>query len=49
MYVVLKMQTPIMISAAVLLVCGLILKRTWWDALKAEDNSQTIQTSPVNA
>jgi solute:Na+ symporter, SSS family len=32
-YIVLQKGTPIWISAAVILVCGFILKKTWWDKL----------------
>jgi SSS family solute:Na+ symporter len=32
-YIVLQKGTPIWISAAIILVCGFILKKTWWDKL----------------
>jgi Na+/proline symporter len=32
-YVVLQMGTPIWISLAIVLVCGFILKKTWWNKL----------------
>ena len=36
-YLVMKMFTELGVVLAVLLVCGVILKRTWWDKLREED------------
>ncbi len=32
-YIVLQMETPILISLAIVFVCGFILKKTWWNKL----------------
>ena len=37
-YLVMKMFTELGIVLGVLLVCGVILKRTWWDRLDDEEN-----------
>lgn len=51
MYIVLKQQTPVIISSAILLVAGIILKKTWWNPLQEEDRQfrKVQQTSKVNA
>ena len=35
-YIVLKRMLPLGISIAIIIVCMLIMKRTWWDKLPAE-------------
>ncbi|HEV7331581.1 MAG TPA: sodium:solute symporter family protein [Flavisolibacter sp.] len=38
MYLVLWMKLPLIVTASVLLVIALILKRTWWDRLEDDEN-----------
>jgi Na+/proline symporter len=37
-YIVLRQTFPLLISIGIILVCGFIMKKTWWDKLPAEND-----------
>ena len=37
-YIVLRQSLPLIISIAIILICGFIMKKTWWDKLPAEND-----------
>ena len=40
LYLVLGMHTELLVVLGIILLCGLILKKTWWDKLEEEDPRQ---------
>ena len=35
-YIILKQEMPLIVTLLIILVCGIILKKTWWDTLPEE-------------